>query len=428
MRPLLAFIFYFSSFVSLRTQANDLFFSVNQEVQSFYLTPHNSSPYFGRSELLTKGELGFFENVKFKLDTSTSATFMKKQDQQSFLFNPLQLGLSLTSKYIEFFGGGFRIAGEGADLNNIFDVVNAADFRQPFNPKAIGSYGALITVPFDAFTFKGFYIPRNEKSLLPDTQSPWWPRTDALPIRNSSGTFLVPDNMGYKLNSQTDYKDPFANNYGATAKVSFSKIDFNFFYFKGVNQIPKISPNFNIEVTSYDPLIGVITPPVEINLTWFRSEHVGMGSTLVLGDWITKVFCKTQKDFLPTVEKSTSCTGTIESSVALSSYSLRYFLQGNRVWRQDANSQELETLLGFFEKSTALGIYLDMNTKGLLSGAVIYNEKDPSSLVSMSYEYRFTDQLKSKLTANVLTTSGSSPLGNAYDKTDNVSVALGYDF
>ena len=426
MRPPL--ILFFLLLFSLQLRADELFFSFNQEIQSFYLSPPNSSPYFGRTELLTKGQIDFLESLKFKLDTSASATFMKKQDQQSFLFNPSQLGLSFSSKYIEIFTGGFRFAGDGADLNNIFDVVNAMDYRQPFNAKGIGSYGAMLTLPYDSVSLKALYIPKNQKSLLPDTQSAWWPRTEALPIRNSSGTFYAPDNITYKKQSEAEYQDPFLNNYGAAAKVSFSKIDFNLFYFKGVNQIPKISPNFNIDVTSLDPLIGVIKPPVEINLTWFQSEHIGAGSTLVLGDWITKVFCKNQRDLLPTVEKSTACTGTIESSVSISKYSLRYFLQGNRVWKQESNAQELETLLGFFEKSTALGFFLDMDTRGVVSGAVIYNEKDPSVLASMGYEYRFSDKFKTKLTLNVLTASGSNALANAYDKTDNASLLFGYDF
>ncbi len=421
------FLSNFLLFTSL-ARAHELFFSFNHEIQSFYLSPQNSAPYFGRSELLTKGEVDFLENLKFKLDTSSSATFMNKQDQKSFLFNPTQLGLSFSSKFVEFFGGAFTYAGDGADINNIFDVVNAKDYRQPFNARSMGSVGALVTLPFDAFTLKAFFIPKNEKSLLPDTQSPWWPRTEALPIRNASGTFLSPDNMSYRRTYDSEYEEPFLNNFGGSAKVGFSNFDISFFYFKGANQTPKISPHFNLDLVSLNPLIGVIQPPVELSLTWYRSEHVGIGSTLVVGDWIAKAFCKNQKDYLPKVENSTACTGTIENSIAISRFSLRYFLQVNRIWKQEPDVQELETLLGFFERSTAAGLYLDMDTAGTVSGAVIYNEKDPSTLTSIGYEYKFTDQFKTKLTVNAMTASGSNALGNAYDKTDNATLAFGYDF
>jgi hypothetical protein len=421
--------FLFSLFLmSSLAHANELFFSFNQEIQSFYLTPQNSSTYFARSELLTKGEVDLIKNLKFKLDASAGTTFMKNQDQQSFLFNPVQLGVLTTQKYFELFIGGFTLAGEGADVNNIFNVVNAQDFRQPFNSKSIGSYGVLLTIPLDSFTAKAFYIPKNQKSILPDTQSAWWPRTEALPISNASGTFLSPDNMSYKLTSQSEEKNPFENNYDATAKYSFSNVDLSLFYFSGVNQIPKISPHINLDIISGVPLVGIIKPPVELNLTWFRSEHVGGGATVVLGDWIAKIFLKSQKDILPQDEQSTSGTASIESSFALSRFSLRYFLQANRIWKQTSTVQELETLLGFFERSTALGIYLDMNSGGTVSGAAIYNEKDPSVLVSLGYEYRFTDQFKTKLSANVLTSSGSNPLAKAYDRTDNLSLTLNYDF
>jgi hypothetical protein len=425
--PILLFILMLFVFSS-QAKASELYFSFQQELQSFYLSPPNSSPYFGRTTLDTKGDLDIIKNLKFKLDSSTSNTFMNKQDQKSFLFNPTQLGLSFSSKYLELFGGGFTVSGDGADINNIFDVVNPQDFRQPFQTKSIGSVGVLATLPFDSFQFKAFYIPKNDRSRMPDTQSAWWPRTEALPITNSDGTFLAPENMSYKMRSESEHEKPFENNYGASAKLSFSNVDFSAFYFSGANQIPKLSPHFNIDLISLDPLVGVIQPPVEMSLTWFKSEHTGGGVTLLLSDWILKGFCKQQKDILPEVEKSTSCTTTIENSLVISNMSLRYFLQQNRKWKSSSSVQELETLLGFFDKSSALGIYLDMNSGGTLAGAIIYNEKDPSVLVSLGYEYRFTDHFKSKLTANVLTSSGNNVLAKAYDKTDNAVLTFAYDF
>lgn len=415
-------------FLACRAQASELFFSFHQEIQSFYLSPQNSSPYFGRSELQTKGELDLIKNLKFKLDTSNSVTFMNKQDQKSFLFNPNQFGFAYSSKYLEIFAGGFTVAGDGADINNIFDVVNPQDYRQPFNAKSIGSTGLIATLPFDSFQLKGFYIPKNSRSLLPDTQSAWWPRTEALPITNSEGTFLAPDNMSYKMATESEHEKAFENNYGGSAKLNFSNLDLSLFYYKGANQIPQISPHFNIDVISLDPIVGTIQPPVELNLTWFKSEHAGGGTTLVLGDWILKGFCKNQKDLLPKIEESTSCTASVENSLAISSVTVRYLLQQNRKWKRSSSVQELETLLGFFDRSTALGIFVDLNSAGLISGAFIYNEKDPSVLMSMGYEYRFNDHFKTKLTANVLTASGSNALAKAYDKTDNASLLLSYDF
>lgn len=428
MRPPLFLLIYVLLAFAICAQANELYFSFQQEIQSFYLSPQNSSPYFGRSTLETKGEFDIFKNLKFKLGSATSNTFMQKQDQKSFLFNPTQLGLAFSSKYFEFFSGGFTVAGEGADINNIFDVVNPQDFRQPFQTKSIGSVGAMATLPFDSFQLKAFYIPKNGRSLMPDTQSAWWPRAEALPITNSDGTFLVPDDMSYRMENEFEYKKPFENNYGASAKFSFSNIDLSLFYFNGANQIPKLSPHFNIAVTSINPLIGVIQAPVDMSFTWFKSEHTGAGATILLGDWILKGSYKQQKDILAEDEISTSSTMTIENSFVISNFSLRYFLQQNRKWTRSSGVQELETLLGFFDKSSALGIYFDMNSHGTVAGAVIYNEKDPSVLVSMGYEFRFTDHFKTKLTANVLTSSGNNVLAKAYDKTDNASLNLTYDF
>ena len=89
MHHLLRLFLFFLFAIGQLVQANDLFFSFSQELQSFYLSPQNSSSYFGRSELLMKGDLDALKNLKFKLDASIGATIMKSQDQKSFLFTPL---------------------------------------------------------------------------------------------------------------------------------------------------------------------------------------------------------------------------------------------------------------------------------------------------------------------------------------------------
>jgi hypothetical protein len=408
--------------------ARELFLSFNQEIQSFYLSPPNSSPYFAKSELVSKGGFEIFKALEFKVDFSASQTVMKNQNQKSFSFNPVQLGPKWTFENFDFFIGGFQIKGEGTDLNNIFDVVNAQDFRQPFNSSSIGSVGLLLNSQIDNVSVKGFYIPKNNKSLLPGTDSAWWPRTEAVPIRNSFGTFLFPSDINYTIVNEAEERNAFKDNFGFTTKYSFAALDLSLFYYSGANQAPKISPNFNLDTISLDPLIAVFQSPIELNLNWFRSEHTGGGLTLVLGDWISRIFYKQQIDMLPQNEKSTALTASLENSFAVSRFSLRYFLQTNRIWRPSSSVAELETLLGFFEKSFALGTYLDLNSAGLLSGAVIYNEKDPAYLISVGYEYRWTEQFKTKLNTNILAVSGDNPIAKAYDKTDNLSLVLGYDF
>ncbi len=191
--------------------------------------------------------------------------------------------------------------------------------------------------------------------------------------------------------------------------------------------MPKISPDFDIAITSFDPLIGTIKPPVKINWNWYQSEHAGAGVTALLSDWITKIFCKQQTDLLPVTEYSQACTFSVENSFSVGGTSIHYFLLNNRVWRQKDTASELETLLGFFEKSTALGYLIDLDAKGLVSGAFVFNEKNPSWLASLGYEYRFTDQFRTKLSVNQIF-STSDIIGKTYDQVDNASVILNYDF
>lgn len=409
-----------------RGKANEISWSLSNEYQSFYQQPPSSSNYLDKIEIGTKGS---FEKKNFtlKLDTAINYVDAQSETKQDVRLNPKSLGLLKTIGHFDIFVGGLVLPVDGTDLNNIFDVFQAKDYRQPFNSETRGSVALQTQMSFENLTAQFFFIPKNERSLLPDMNSPWWPRTSALPVRNSSGTFLLPAQMKYRLSSENELNHPFDNNYGFSTKYTISNFDLHLMYFSGAAQTPQISPHFNIDVTSIEPLVGTITPPVDLSLTWYRSEHFGAGVTMLLGDWIGKVFCKSQIDHLAEDEKSSVCSASLESSAPFFGYSLHYFVQSNRQWKHSETNSELETLFGFFEKSSLLGFLFDLDTKGLLSGALIYNEKSPSTMSSVGYEYKWTDQFKTKLSLNSITSSGSL-LADAYKKTSNASLIMKYDF
>lgn len=408
------------------SKANEISWSLSNEYQSFYQQPPSSSTYFDKLEVGTKGTIEK-KNFTLKLDTSINYVDAQSETKQDVRLNPKSLGLLKTLGHFDFFVGALVLPVDGTDLNNIFDVIQAKDYRQPFNSETLGSPALQTQMSFESLTAQFFFIPKNERSLLPNMNSPWWPRTSALPIQNTSGTFLLPAHMKYVLSSENELNRPFDNNYGLSAKYTISNFDLHLMYFSGAGQTPQISPHFNIDITSIDPLVGTITPPVDLSLTWYRSEHLGAGVTTLIGDWIAKVFCKSQTDHLIEDEKSSACSASLESSAPIFGYSLHYFVQSNRQWKQSETSSELETLFGFFEKSSLLGFLFDLDTKGLLSGALIYNEKSPSTMSSIGYEYKWTDQFKTKLSLNSITSSGSL-LADAYKKTSNASLVMKYDF
>ncbi len=397
------------------------------EVQSFYLNPKNSSNLFAKYELKTAGKYEFTNSVSFKSNTVLNFVQLSPQDQKTVLVNPSDFGFYLTSTYADLNVGGWAFSPEATDINNIFEVIHGRDFRQPFAAENLGSLGALADFHVNNFDLKLFYIPKNSHSLLPDTQSPWWPRTDALPVTGSMGTFYLPENISYNYRYETELIRPFDNNFGTYTKMSFSFIDLYAFYFLGANQVPKIRPHFTADATSLDPPAGIVRSPIDLDLTWFKSEHLGLGFSSIINPIILKTFCKIQKDFLPETISSNSCTFTAESSQNIFKYTVRYFLQANRVWKKNETAPELETLLGFFEKSLALGYLFDFNPENSFSGAVVYNEQSPSVLTVARYEKKWSDHLKTAMSLNVISV-GSEPLAKAYDQTDNVSFKFSYGF
>lgn len=405
--------------------AYDFSASLNQESQFFYLNPPSSEATFGRLTLQNQGSFAL-AGFDLKADSKISFDESTTTNQQT-LFNPQRFGLLKSTQYFDLFIGGLTVPIKGTDLNNIFDVAQGKDYRQPFNTQTVGSFAVQLEAPIGALTTQIFYIPKNRRSLLPNINSPWWPRTSALPLTQSSGTFYLPEKMSYQFASESELNKPFDNNFGLMSQYSFSSLDLQFFYFSGANQLPQISPHVNIDITSYDPLVGVINPPVDLNLLWYKSEHIGLGLTSVLFDWIAKANCKKQTDFLVDNQNSNACTFTIENSLSISRFSLRYFVQLNRSWKKTESSSELETLLGFFEKSTALGLYLDLEKKGVLTGALIYNEKNPSTLAHLSYDFKWTEKFKTTLALSSIFSSGGV-LAEAYKKTNTTSLILNYDF
>lgn len=420
---LLFLLLTFSSFVF----AEPLRYSFSTEVQDFYLNPKNSANLFTKYEFKIAGSHELNPSFTLKSNATINYVQLLKQDQKKILLNPTDFGIYYSNSVLDLNLGGWTLSPEGTDLNNIFEVIHGRDYRQPFSADNLASFGALFDLHAGKLDFKIFYIPLNTKSLLPDTQSAWWPRTDALPVTNSAGTFLLPDNISYVYRNEDELNHPFENNFGALGKLSFSLIDFYSFYFSGANQIPQVSPHFNIDITSLTPLVGVVRPPVQLDLTWIRSDHIGGGLSLAIDPIIFKAFCKNQKDFYTEPSSSSACTFALESSLIFSKYTLRYFLQANRLWKKSPAVSELETLLGFFEKSTALGFLLDLNPENIISGAVVYNEKSPAYLTSLRYERKWTDRFKTILGVNVITVQ-DDPIAKAYDQTDNASLKLNYDY
>ena len=416
----------FCLFTNAIAVGTELSGSVVQDGQHFYGTEKSNSRNFSRTQFKTRGEISYSKNFKFKLDHTT--LFSKVEfDQMNYLeASGDRFGVLYTNEYVDVFVGSFTHTFDGPDLNSPFDVINAKDFKQPFQPVALGSAGLHLNGSINALTTQLFYFPKQTRTRLPSLNSVWWPRSQKLPLTNSAGTFNIADGMTYKLKSENDLNNPFDNAYGAQFKYAFDDLDVYLIYFKGANQIPLIYPEFNIDVTSITPLVGTIQSPIELNYTWYASTHAGAGASYVIGDWIIKAFYKQQSDKLAFEKKSTSATSVIESSLSLGRFSLRYFLQNNRTWKPDGVS-ELQTLLGFFDRSTSLGFFLDAEKWGLFSGALIYNELKGGLLSSLNYEYVWTDQFKTKITVNSLTPSDDI-VGKAYDNTDNVVVSLNYDF
>lgn len=423
----LLFLKFFLILFSQSAKADSDRIAVSYENQYFYLRPKNSAELFSKLEIKLYGSKKISDSFSFKYDTTLNYVHLTKQDEKKVLVIPTQLGFFGGGSIFDYQLGFWQYTPEGTDINNLFDVIHGKDFRQPFSSENLSSFGILIGASFDFISWKLFYIPKNSKSILPDTQSPWWPRTDALPVQNANGTFLIPDNISYKYRDDFEFKKPFDNNFGSTIKLTFDVFDLHLLYYSGANQTPQIFPNFNIDVISISPLVGVVRPPVELDTTWFKSEHIGAGVSTVLDPVILKAFCKNQRNFNQETNETSACNGVVESSFNISRSTLRYFLQVNRLWKKNQSASELETLLGFFEKSVALGFLIDLNPENILSGAAIYNEKNPSYLVSLRYEKKWTDSFRTTGTFNVITAQDGT-LAKAYDQTDNLSLKLAYDF
>lgn len=421
-----------SQFISLSAKADELSLSASQEVQYFYLIKKDNSnesvsSSFNRTSLMTKGDFEFSENIKIKLDSEWTYTQIKNQSSKADLFSPLQLGLSFSSSHLDLFVGGFSLIPDGPDINNIFDVIDSKDYRQAFNTKPIGNLGINSQISLDNHYLKFFYIPLHNKSILPDMQSAFLPRTEAIPITSTDGTFILPDNISYQFRNENIDKVILNDNFGAYSKLSFDNFDFSFFYYSGINSMPKIKTFFDIDVTSIEPLKGNIKGPIQLDYEWYKSIHSGLSASFLLKDWILKLFYKEQSDETNEIQKSKHFVATIENSLAIRKYTLRYFAQINRIWSNNTNQSELETLSGFFSYSSLIGFYADFDSFGLITGGLIYNEKEPGTIINLNYEYKFNDHLKSKLSLNTID-SGGGILANAYDKIDNVSLILNFMF
>lgn len=414
------------AFVTTNSMGAEMRGTFSQEVQHFYATEVSNSRNFSRTQLKTRGQFSITKKLKFKLDQTSYFSKLEYDETNYVDASGDRFGFFYSDIYFDFFAGAFTLTPDGPDFNSPFDVINAKDYKQPFQSVALGSLGLHINATFESLTAQLFYFPQQTRSRLPSLNSVWWPRAQTLPLSNSSGTLNIAKEIKYTLKSETELDKPFSNAFGTQIKYTIDDFDFYFFYFKGANQTPLIYPELTIDVTSITPPIGTVQSPIELRYTWYASTHAGAGASYVIGDWIIKGFYKQQTDQLAIEKKSTTAVSVIESSLSLGRFSLRYFLQSNRTWKSDG-VRELQTLLGFFDHSTSLGFLMDAQDWGLFSGVLVYNETSGGLLNSLNYEYAWTDHFKTKFTMNTLATSNDI-VGKAYDSTDNAVISLNYDF
>ena len=179
-------LIYFLLFLFFQTAfADPIRLSVSNETQYFYQNPKNSSALFSKFEIKLYGSKEINDIFSFRYDTTLNYVHLSKQDQKQIVLTPTRFGFFGQGSVFDYQIGFWQYSPEGTDINNLFDVIHGKDFRQPFSSENLSSFGLLLSTSFSFIDWKIFYVPQNSKSILPDTQSPWWPRTDSLPVKNA---------------------------------------------------------------------------------------------------------------------------------------------------------------------------------------------------------------------------------------------------
>ena len=354
-----------------------------------------------------------------------------KSSEERLLINPSELFVKYKAEGFQMQAGSSVYNWGVTNIYNPMDFINSRAYFNPLVPEKIGVLNLTSNIKLPQGYLDLLFIPKNNKSKLPGSQSRWLPRELYIPEgSNGMTTLLMPNEISYTLLDDPDDEGALSNNFGLRYGTSYKSLDFSIAFYEGMSLQPLIIPKVTGVIKEISPrTVIAIDPEVSLLTKFYKRRNLGF--TLVFDNKfgllkiVTNYISNQHEDgLLP--NWSNESTIEIEENFTLSDKSSFVgFAQINSV----SSSLESKSNLNFqniFKNSVIFGAKYFVREDTVLTPVILQDLESNSSLMNLSIEKGVKENLKINFAIIQIDGSRESPLG-IFSKNDDVSLSvIGY--
>lgn len=176
------------------------------------------------------------------------------------------------------------------DGYNPLDVINPRQYYDPLHSVKLGVWSLLFSYATEASELELIYIPKNQSSILPGTNSRWLPREIYIPRSiDNNIILLLPENLHYSYKAREALNHALDNNLGLRWQWHLGAVDLGLTAFEGSSVFPLVQANVTGNVVQVSPKIVLQTDPnVVLGIKNYRQRTAGLSWVSSQWDFLFK--------------------------------------------------------------------------------------------------------------------------------------------
>lgn len=315
---------------------------------------------------------------------------------------------------------------EGTDFLNPMDLIVAKNYSDLFNIRNRGSAGLFYSDQLGPISWDLIYIPWQTRSTLPGEQSPWYPRSIALPVDTDQITLRLPPTVEYKVQPEESLRGAQLHNAGLRLQYRGDLLDFSVAGFEGTASQPLLLPT--VRGIIIPPSTVELQNPVEILPVYYRQRVGAFALVTHAGSWIFRLSAQHAQPLgsdprLPSW--SEFGVFAIEKTIDWRDQGITLIAQF--VGARRPQSESLSALSSLLEKAAMLGVRFPVRENLTWNAAFFQEQKNKSSFFHSDITWNLNDHWRTELAADILSGDPSSALGT-YEANDRYGLRLVYGF
>lgn len=342
------------------------------------------------------------------------SNFASKDSTQKLNFEPLEAQIQYKKRSRKIVLGFHRSPWEGTDIINPMDMVFAKNYLDPLSPSTRSAAGLFYSEDLGFVSLDLFYIPQQQKSLLPGNHSPWWPRQLYLPTDSTTQELRLPDRVAYEILSENELNTAFKNNVALRLQKNFGAVDLSLAGFEGMAQTPILTPQIVVTPLEVFPKeIFLLESPVRVKPTFYRHRVGAMAMTGLFGTTIIRLAAQHSQpvgDSRIIPGWSHQAVAEIEQTVNLRRSDITFLAELIYTKRQESGN--IASLSSLLEKAAMVGFRWPFKENWSWISAYYQEFRYQSSFFHTELSRSHTDHLKSTVVLDYIGGTQNSPLGS----------------